>query len=320
MLMKIFWIFLLGLFANEALGQQQINIPRDTSFTLRSTFIKEKKKYPFITTADSPLSKNLLLKGNLVYKKIGDRALHLDVIYHKKKMKNGYPAVILIHGGGWRSGDRSQTIAIAKKIAESGYVTVAVEYRLSLEAAYPAGLKDVRSAIRWMRENAKKYRINSSKIAAMGFSSGGQMAALLGTTNGDTTYNENSSDLKISGDIQAAIDVDGILAFHHPESAENVVASQWLGGTYLEKPEIWNEASALSHVNKNSVPIIFINSSTPRFHAGREDMIKKLNTFNIYSEIHEFPNTPHPFWFFNPWFSPTVNYTIRFLDQVFKKP
>ncbi|TKC00499.1 alpha/beta hydrolase [Pedobacter cryophilus] len=316
--MKIFWIFLFVLFTNSALGRQKTNIPRDTSFTLQSTFIKEKKKFPFITIADSLLSKNLLLKGNLVYKKIGDRALHLDIIYPKKKIKNGYPAVILIHGGGWRSGDRSQTIAIAKKIAESGYVTVAVEYRLSLEAAYPAGLQDVRSAIRWMRENAKKYRINSNKIAAMGFSSGGQMAALLGTTNGDKKYDGPTADSKIAGDIQAVIDVDGVLAFHHPESSESVVAAQWLGGTYLDKPEIWNEASALSHVDKNSVPIIFINSSTPRFHGGRDDMVKKLNSFNIYSEIHEFPNTPHPFWFFNPWFSPTVNYTIKFLDRVFK--
>lgn len=316
--MKIFWIFLFGLFANAALAKQKTSTIRDTSFTLKSTFIKEKNKYPFISIADSPLNKKLLLKENLVYKNLEDKALHLDVIYPKRKVKNGYPAVILIHGGGWRSGEKSQTIAIAKKIAESGYVTVAVEYRLSLEAAYPAGLQDVRSAIRWLRENEKIYRINSSKIAAMGFSSGGQMAALLGTSNGDEKYDE-PTDSKISGDIQAAIDVDGILAFHHPESAEGAVASQWLGGTYLEKPEIWYEASALNHVNKNSVPILFINSSIPRFHAGRDDMVRKLNNFNIYSEIHEFPNTPHPFWFFNPWFSPTVNYTIKFLDQIFKK-
>jgi acetyl esterase/lipase len=226
--------------------------------------------------------------------------------------------VILVHGGGWRSGDRSQTVAIAKKLAENGYVSVAVEYRLSLEAKYPASLVDIREAIRWMRENAKHYHINTNKIAAMGFSSGGQIAALLGTSNGDKKYDQFAGDSKTSSDIQAVIDVDGILAFKHPESIEGTVASIWLEGSYEEVPEIWKEASPLNRVDKNAVPIIFINSSTPRFHAGREDMIKILDSNHIYSEKHEFPNTPHPFWFFNPWFDPTINYTIGFLDYVFK--
>jgi acetyl esterase/lipase len=119
--------------------------------------------------------------------------------------------------------------------------------------------------------------------------------------------------------VQAIIDIDGILAFHHPESAEGKVAAEWLGGTYEEKPGVWQDASALTHVSKNTPPCLFINSSNPRFHAGRDDMIKKLNDFGIYSEVHTFPDTPHPFWFFHPWFDPTVKYIVDFLDKVFKK-
>jgi pectinesterase len=305
-----------GLFANTAKAQLS-KIPRDTSFTVQSTLVKELKKFPFITVADPLMAKNVRVTENIVYQTLGDRALHLDILFPKKHSKVGNPAVILIHGGGWRSGEKSQALAIAKQLAAAGYVAVAVEYRLSLEAIYPAGMQDLRSAIRWMRENSAKYGIDENKIAAMGFSSGGQMAALLGNSNGDKKYDQIEA--KKSGDIQAVIDVDGVLAFKHPESSEGTYAAAWLGGTSAELPEIWQEASALSRVDEHSAPIIFINSSTPRFHAGRDDMIKKLNEFHIYSEVHEFPTTPHPFWFFNPWFEPTVSYTLGFLEQVFRK-
>ena len=119
-------------------------------------------------------------------------------------------------------------------------------------------------------------------------------------------------------DVQAIIDVDGILAFRHPESEEGAVAAAWLGGTYDEKPATWTEASPLSHVDKKTPPVLFINSSLPRFHAGRDDMIQKMKTFNTYTEVHTFPDTPHPFWFFDPWFDDVVKYTATFLDKVFK--
>ena len=119
--------------------------------------------------------------------------------------------------------------------------------------------------------------------------------------------------------MQAAVDIDGILSFKHPESAEAASASLWLSGTYEQNPENWTQASALTHADKNTVPFLFINSSLPRFHAGRDDMIAKMNLFSIYSEVHTMPDTPHPFWFFHPWFEPTMKYTFDFLEKVFKK-
>jgi pectinesterase len=91
----------------------------------------------------------------------------------------------------------------------------------------------------------------------------------------------------------------------------------WLGGTYDQKPEAWLEASALTHVGAHTPPLLFINSALPRFHAGRDDMIKVLDSLKIYSEVHTIPDTPHPFWLFHPWFEPTVNYVVAFLNKVF---
>ena len=77
-------------------------------------------------------------------------------------------------------------------------------------------------------------------------------------------------------------------------------------------------ASALTHTDKNTPPILFINSSIPRFHAGRDDMIAILNQNNIYNEVHTIKDAPHSFWFFNPWFDETIRYTTQFLDKIFK--
>jgi len=295
----------------------QVKVPRDTSFTLHGTYLKEKKYRPYIEIANPDLQKNVTVKKDIVYSNLNGRELVLDVYYPKKnKADKKFPGVLLIYGGGWRSGDKSQMEAMAKVLATNGYVAVAPEYRLSLEAIYPAAIYDLKASLRWMRENAGRINLDKSKIASLGVSAGGQLAAFLGTTNFNLQYEGKKS--KTSSAVQAIVDIDGTLAFHHPESSEGKAASLWLGGTYQEKPEIWEDAAPLNHVDKNTPPILFLNSSNARFHAGRDDMIKKLDSLKIYSEIREFPDTPHPFWFFHPWFNPMMETTVNFLNKVFR--
>ncbi|WP_281298068.1 alpha/beta hydrolase [Flavobacterium limnophilum] len=309
-------IFILFLVSAVALAQQPI--PRDTSFTIQSTFVKEKKHRPYIEIARPEMSDGVVFLKDQVYKKLGERTLTADVYYPKKKIKGNYPGVILIHGGGWRSGDKSQTTSMAIALANAGYVAACVEYRLSLEAKFPAAVYDVKSAIRWMRANSKKFHLDSEKMATLGMSAGGQLATLVGFTNFNKEYEDATGNPKQSSAIQAVVNIDGTLSFHHQESREGTATSFWLNGTFEENPKVWESASPLDHVSKQAPPIVFINSSIPRYHAGRDDMIKRLNSFHIYSEVHTLPDTPHPFWFFNPWFTPTVNHAVRFLDQRFK--
>ena len=296
---------------------------RDTSFAVYSTFIKTKKTYPNISIASPPTPKGVKIKKDIVYSRIGTRKLVLDIFYPKKsKQKN--PAVLMIHGGGWRSGDRSHNTPTAKLLADNGYVAVSAEYRLSTEATYPAAVQDLKTAVRWMRANARKYKIDTSKIATWGCSAGGQLAALLGTTNGDAKFEGVGGYQNYSSNIQAIVDVDGTLAFIHPESGEGndskgkSAATYWFGFSKTERPDLWHEAAPLNHVSSKTPPILFINSSVSRMHAGRDDLINKLNSFHIYSEVHTFEDAPHPFWLFNPWFQPSVQYTLNFLDRVFK--
>ena len=148
------------LFLPVLLGCQPQKSPtvggRDTSFTVQSTATKIQKQFPFTQIADPPVPNGARVYENLVYSTVGKRDLRLDIIVPAAGVHKLHPAVVLIHGGGWRSGDRSQTIPMARRIAGSGYVAVAVEYRLSPEALYPAAVHDLKASIRWLRAHAAR--------------------------------------------------------------------------------------------------------------------------------------------------------------------
>ena len=304
---------ILFLFSNFIYAQIPFDI--DTSYTVQSTFKKEKIKFPFLEIVKEQNDDNIIQIKDLVYKNLDAKTLHLDAFYKNENTK--LPAVILIHGGGWKSGNKSQMQIMAQAIASKGYSCFAIEYRLSPEAKYPAAILDVKSAIKFIKSNAEKFNVDPNRIAVLGCSSGGQMAALIGTTNENSAF-EDKDDWSQNAKVQAIINMDGILAFKHPESQEGKAACLWLGGTYEEKPETWQQASALTHTDKNTPPILFINSDMIRFHAGRDNMIEILDKNGIYNEVQTIKNSPHSFWFFNPWFDEMINYTTQFLDKVLK--
>ncbi|WP_184492570.1 pectinesterase family protein [Algoriphagus iocasae] len=297
-------------------GNRWFGFEKDGSFNLQDAWKKDVKNFPQITPVEIQSSESVTESRGHIYKKLGGRELKLDV-FSPTQAESLRPVIVMVHGGGWKSGDKELQIPMAIALAERGYVTAVVEYRLSPEAQYPAGIHDVKEAIRWLKVHANEFGIDSSQMAISGSSAGGQIAALVGMTN--TEEYEGTSELDASSEVQAIVDMDGVLAFHHPESAEGQVASEWLGGTYEQKPEVWDAASPLYLQNPIYKPILFIQSQYPRFHAGRDELIDKLNAKGIYSEVHTFPDTPHPFWLYNPWFEPTIEKMIQFFDRVFDK-
>jgi acetyl esterase/lipase len=330
-MMKKLNLFIAGCFCFQVfLNAQNVipakEIPRDTTYTVYQTYIKIHKNFPEATPALPVLPEGVTAIRNLEYTVINDstgknRALHVDLFRPAKPGK--YPALVMIHGGGWRSGDKSMQVPMAMQIAAKGYVTVAVEYQLSLEAKYPSAVYNIKSAIRWLRANADKYQIDTSKIAISGCSAGGHLAALIGMTSGVAKFEGDQGNSGYSSKIQAIIDIDGVLDFMAPSSLNtprqpNSADVSWLGGTFTEVPATWKDASSIFWVNKNSPPIMFLNSGFSRFHAGQDEMIGILNELGIYNEVHKFDVKVHPFWLFHPWFEPTVSYMVNFLDKVFK--
>jgi len=92
------------------------------------------------------------------------------------------PAVVCIHGGGFRAGERTGWNERCKKLAERGYAAVTVTYRLAPKYQFPAAVNDVKAAVRWLRMNADKYHVDPNRIGAVGDSAGGHLAQFLGVT------------------------------------------------------------------------------------------------------------------------------------------
>ncbi len=302
-------------------------IPIDTSFTTYQAWLKIKNDFPEATVVKPVLAVSVSEQKDIIYKIIpeteyGKRELCLDLFTPTKE--GTYPAVIFIFGGGWRSGNKSMQWPLAMNVAAKGFATATLEYRLSPEATYPAAVYDIKDAIKYLRTHAHELNIDPDKITVSGCSAGGQLAVLVGVTSGITKFDGGQDNIPTY--VQAIIDIDGILDFTDPnESGKDhdpnkpSAGKQWLGASYQEDPELWIEASPLTYIGEGTPPMLFINSALPRFHAGRDSAISILDKHGIYSEVHTILNTPHPFWLFHPWFEPTVELMINFLNKVLKE-
>ncbi len=291
-------------------------------YTIENTFQKLKKDYPDISAIIPLVSDSIIYCEDITYKKTETSKLKLDIYRPKSQnKKETFPAVLLIHGGGWLVGSKENERIMGQHLALNGYIGIPVSYRLGFEATYPAAVNDIKDAIIWIKKHAKKYHINPEKIAVLGASAGAQLATLVGVTSNSSMYSTHS---KISNEVQAILNIDGIVSFIHPEAAAESkpgkasMAGIWLNGEIEENFKLWKEASPLEYVNSQTPPTLFINSSHPRFHAGRDDMLHILNKHNIYNETHTLKESPHSFWLANPWFNTTLNYTVNFLNKVLK--
>lgn len=303
------------------LPTQEFSFPQDTSFSVASAYRKIKKDFPQASPVKIFKNTGIQEERNVVYCFTGKRNLHTDLFYPKKTSKKT-PAVILIHGGGWASGNKSHLVPLAQKLAENGFLSATVEYRLSPEAKYPAGVNDLKTAVKWLKFNAEKYNIDTSRVASLGTSSGATLATLIGTTAGNPRFQPTEDYPGISDKIQAIINIDGIVDFTDPaESGKDddpqkpSAGARWFGSTFKQNPDVWIEASPINYVDENTPPTLFINSALTRFHAGRDQYLEILKQNNTKHKITTIPKTPHPFWLFHPWFEQTYLEIISFLHQ-----
>ncbi len=124
--------------------------------------------------------RNMELSTPEVVQRATERDLGIDIFWPESDAKRS--AVILLHGGGWMGGHRSDTHRYARLLRNHGFLAIAAEYRLTGEAKWPAQILDVMDAIRWVRENADWLRIDPDKIALQGLSAGGHLALLAAAT------------------------------------------------------------------------------------------------------------------------------------------
>jgi len=320
----IFILICLFSINSNAQSKEGITGKTDTSYTTFSAW-QQLKNNPGITIVHEFNYSDVAEKKGITYCTLNHRNLLIDAFIPKEKDEKRAPAIIFIHGGGWRSGSRSQHYPLAESLAHLGYVCFTPEYRLSTEALFPAAVYDLKAAIKWVKDNASTYNVDTSKIVIAGFSAGGELAAFMGTTGNMPLFEGCNGNTGTPDNVDAVIDIDGTLSFVHPESGEGddsrhtSAATYWLGYPKKANKILWEAASPLSYVSSETPPTLFINSGVARMHAGRQDYIHMLDSNGIYSEVHTFEGVPHSFCLFNPWFEPTVKYMDGFLKKVFQK-
>lgn len=304
---------------------QQGPIPVDTTYNVARVHRQIHQAYPYAVPAVDSMTSSIKAERNIVYATLdttpfGKRALHLDVFRPKDNKK--YPAVIMIHGGGWRSGNRSMQVPMAQMLAAKGFVAIPVEYQLSQEALYPAAVHNIKAAIRYVKANAAEFGIDTSRIAISGCSAGGHLASLVGLTNGLQQFEGGQGVTGITANVHAIIDIDGVVDFLAPASLNlkrkpDSPDAAWLGGTYEEKPLVWKEASPIFWATeRTALPMLFLNSGFSRFHAGQDELIGMMKEWGIYTEVHTFDVKVHPFWLFHPWVEAVTDHMSVFLKKV----
>jgi acetyl esterase/lipase len=296
---------------------------RDTSYTSYSAYISARRHNPAIKLVKAFHYADVRKEMDIVYRTIGTRELLIDV-FTPAQQGTARTAVIMIHGGGWRSGSRTQHYPMAERLAHLGYVCFTPEYRLSTEALFPASVYDIKAAIRWVRVHASAYHVDTSRIVIAGFSSGGEMAAFMATTGDMPLFDGPGANPRVSTEVDALIDIDGILTFTGPESGESTdttgrisAGTYWLGYNEKQNPGLWIAASPLTYVSARTPPTLFVNSSVARMHAGRDAYISMLSRYHVYTEVHHFDDAPHSFPLFYPWFDPMMDDIDGFLRKVF---
>src|SRR3954470_15563439 len=130
-------------------------------------------------------SAEIVFEEGIEFSNPDDQHLKLDLA-RPAQVNDGekLPAVLCIHGGGFRAGNRKGWDAFCKKLAERGYVAITVDYRLAPKYQFPAAIYDVKAAVQWLRTNADKYHIDPDRIGTVGDSAGGHLALFLGVTGG----------------------------------------------------------------------------------------------------------------------------------------
>jgi acetyl esterase/lipase len=205
----------------------------------------------------------IMAEHGVVYGSVAGEPLLLDV-YRAAAAGARRPAVVLIHGGGMWTGSRQDMAEMAIALALAGYVAFSIDYRLVDAASgrnrWPSQLDDAQRAVRWVRAEADAYGVDPERVGALGWSAGGQLAALLGMRerrdDGDAALAAYAS--RVSCVVDLAGDVD-LAAYTEPPALDEVVAL--LGGTPAEVPDRYRDASPLSWVGEETAPFLVIHGA-----------------------------------------------------------
>lgn len=240
--------------------------------------------------------------------------------------ENGYPVVIVIHGGGWVAGDKWTIASYSQLLAKEGIVAVTINYRLAPTHKFPAQVDDVRSAMVWVHQNAQRLKLNSKLVGLFGYSAGGHLSALLASLADETMVVRAAASNWPITDARwkqlpkiCAVCAGGPPCDFRSLPIDNSAMAYFLGGSRREKPENYIAASPAAHVSGDD-PV------TQLFHGEGDALVPLAGTREFHqsqvkagvdSRLAVIPKQGHMLTFISPITYQTV---VGFFREVFRKP
>lgn len=225
---------------------------------------------------------------------------HLQLNLARPDGSGPFPAVVCIHGGGFRAGAREGYDGLIKKLAAHGYVAATVTYRLTPKYQFPAAVYDVKSAVRWLRANAAKYHVDPDRIGAMGGSAGGHLAQFLGVTADQKQFEGDSGNADQSSRLACVVNFYGPSDFTKSygksvDAAE--VLPLFLGGNLEQARQRHIVASPLYWVTPNSAPTLCIHGTKDNYVAFEQAqwIVDRLKAAGVEAELLTMEGAGHGF-------------------------
>ena len=197
-----------------------------------------------------------IYQPDLAYGRNGGVELHLDLA--RPRFGSGpFPAVVAIHGGGWKFGDKSDFGPLIRYLAARGYVAVSVQYRFTPDHVFPAQLEDVKCAVRWVRSHADELDVDPDRIGAIGGSAGAHLALLLGVLSPADGLEGSGCNDGPASHVHAVVNFFGPTDLSRPVSeAVQPLLDDLLGGPQAERLDAARRGSPVTYLDAGDAPIL----------------------------------------------------------------
>ncbi|WP_347243672.1 alpha/beta hydrolase [Thermogutta sp.] len=218
-----------------------------------------------VATSAVQAEPGVTVKTDIVYKTVDGESLMLDA--YLPQGTGTRPGVVLIHGGGWRGGDKSSYRAWGISYAQLGVAAFSINYRLSHVAKYPAAVEDCLDAVRWLRTHAEEFHLDPERLGVEGGSAGGHLALMVALTEPDSSA-VDSHGQPLKNWVRCAVSFAGPTDLTDAESIEASTEKQslvaFLGCTLSECPERHREASPITYVSPDDPPVLLVHGTADR--------------------------------------------------------
>ena len=241
----------------------------------------------------------VVAQAGIEYSNVGGK-MEMDIVRPSDSSGAPRPAVLMVHGGGFRAGKRESYLPMAARLAERGYVAATVTYRFSPRNQFPAAVEDVKAAVRFLRANAAKYGIDPERIGAMGGSAGGHLALFLGLTAGVAEFEGTGPNLEFSSRVSCVADYYGPTDFTQSYS-KSVDAAEvlpmFLGGDLDHNRLAHIRASPLNWVTPNAAPVLALHGTNDNYVAYEQSvwLVERLLAAGVPAELETISGAGHGF-------------------------